>query len=195
MKKIIFLSNNDNSKGLYQWFIDNGYDVILWGDEITLDVLDSFKPDFVISYNYAKIVKADVIERMGSRIINLHTSYLPWNRGSSPNIWSFIEDTPKGVTIHQLEKGLDTGKIIFQKEFKFDANSETLASTYEALNEGVVSLLKDKWSLIESGDYEAKQQVGKGTYHKKADLQALLDGRELDYSMSIADFLEWIKKK
>lgn len=193
MKKIIFLSNNDNARGLYQWFIDKGYDVVLWSDEVTLEVLDEHNPDFVISYNYAKIVKEDVIERMGDRIVNLHTSYLPWNRGSSPNIWSFIEETPKGVTIHQLEKGLDTGKILFQKEFKFDINAETLASTYTALNDGIVSLFKEKWPLIESGDYVAKEQSGKGTYHKRADLQKLLNDRELDYNMTIAEFVEWIK--
>ena len=54
--------------------------------------------------------------------------------GQDPNLWSFIEDTPKGVTIHEIDEGIDTGDIIFQKEIVLNSN-ETLASSYEKLQE------------------------------------------------------------
>ena len=43
-------------------------------------------------------------------------SFLPYNRGSHPNFWSFIDDTPKGITIHEIDEGADTGNIVFQKK-------------------------------------------------------------------------------
>ncbi len=110
--KLLLLSNNDNIKTLYGWLMEKGNDVTLYHDPITVDAINHIKPELIISFNYQHIVKEDVINLLGDKIINMHTSYLPWNKGASPNMWSFIDDTPKGVTIHRLEKGLDTGKII-----------------------------------------------------------------------------------
>lgn len=56
-------------------------------------------------------------------------SYLPYNKGTHPNYWSFIENTPKGVMIHEIDKGIDTGNIIVQKKIKLNIflrkNSDT----------------------------------------------------------------------
>jgi len=191
--KILLLSNNDNVKNLYDWIKDKGHDVTLYHDPITTSLIDELMPSLVISYNYQHIVKEDVINRMGDRIINMHTSFLPWNKGASPNIWSFIEDTPKGVTIHRLEKGLDTGKIIIQKQLEFDENIETLSSTYSKLNDEIVQLLMDNWEMVSSGDYKLIDQSGKGSYHRTSDLETLLNGRHIDYSMTINEFKKYIK--
>ncbi len=195
MEKILLLSNNENVKGLYNWLRNKGFKVTLWTDKISVDFLRENAPDFVISYNYSHIVKEDVIDMVQDRIINLHVSYLPWNKGASPNLWSFIDNTPKGVTIHRLEKGLDTGKIILQKELFFDESVETLASTYRILNEEIVKLLEDNWELFENGNYELKEQMSGGTYHRKADLTALLEGKEPDYSMTVSDFKKLIARQ
>lgn len=192
MEKILLLSNNANAEVLYDWLVENGYEVKLFGERITLEFIESYQPEFVISYNYKHIVKEDVINYMGNRIINMHTSYMPWNRGSSPNLWSFIDNTPKGVTIHRLEKGLDTGMIIVQKQVFFDEDVETLSSSYEKLNQEIVQLLKDNWQMILSGEYELSAHKGEGSYHRMADLEMLLKGRKLDYGMTISEFRKFI---
>ena len=38
----------------------------------------------------------------------MHISYLPFNRGAHPNYWSFKDNSPKGVTIHFIDNGIDT---------------------------------------------------------------------------------------
>ena len=81
--------------------------------------------EFIVSYGYQKIIKQNVLDLFVGRVINLHISLLPWNRGADPNFWSFIEHTPKGVTIHQIEAGIDTGAILVQKEVSF-TEDETL---------------------------------------------------------------------
>ena len=190
--KILLLSNNDNVNALKKRFIEMGEEVILYHDRVTPDLIEELAPDFTVVYNYRSIIKEDVISLLGNRIINLHTSYLPWNRGSSPNIWSFIDDTPKGVTIHRLEKGLDTGKILLQKELFFDEDKETLCTTYEKLNEEIVNLLCENWEDVKAGKIPFKVQEGKGSYHRTADLEEILAGRKIDYSMTVKDFKEFI---
>lgn len=190
--KILLLSNNDNVNALKKRLTEMEEEVILYHDRVGAGFIEELKPDFAVVYNYRSIIKEDVIGLMGNRIINLHTSLLPWNRGSSPNIWSFIDDTPKGVTIHRLEKGLDTGRILLQKELFFDEDKETLCTTYEKLNEEIVNLLCENWVDVKAGKIPFKVQEGKGSYHRTADLEEILGGRKIDYSMTVSDFRKFI---
>lgn len=196
MEKILVLSNNDNVQYLCDRLKHLGeYHIQLCHNQVTLPVIKEIMPDFVISYNYQYIIREDVIDYMGDRIINLHISFLPWNKGSDPNIWSFLDDTPKGVTIHRLERGLDGGKIIVQKEVSFDENVETLATSYERLNREIVNLLVENWDMIFEGNYSAVEQMEKGSYHRRADLIKRLNGKTIDYSMTIAEFKKFITEQ
>ena len=47
-------------------------------------------------------------------VVNLHPALLPWNRGADPNVWSIVERTPAGATLHWMDAGVDTGDIIAQ---------------------------------------------------------------------------------
>lgn len=156
-----------------------------------MDMLEKCRPSLVISYNYIHIVPENVITFMKGNIINLHISYLPWNRGKYPNLWSFLEDTPKGVTIHRMEKGLDTGAILYQKEMFFDESKETLASSHRKLNEEIVKLFKEHWTEIREGTYPIIPQQGKGSYHALKDMRKLLSERKvdrLDWNMTVREF-------
>jgi len=124
--------------------------------------------DFIISYGYRYIIQTTIIQKFSGKAINLHISYLPWNKGADPNLWSFLEDTPKGVTIHYLDSGLDTGDIIVQKEISYDKN-DTLKTTYDKLTNTIEGLLTDYWPIIREGKIEAKSQTSSGSYHKLAD--------------------------
>lgn len=106
--------------------------------------------DFIVSYGYQHIIGADVLEHLNERAVNLHISFLPWNRGSHPNVWSFIEDTPKGVSIHYIDAGIDTGDIIAQREVAF-TGIETLVTSYERLRDEVEALFHEVWPAIREG--------------------------------------------
>jgi methionyl-tRNA formyltransferase len=73
--------------------------------------------DFVVSFGYRHIISARYINALHGRLINIHISLLPWNRGADPNFWSWFDRTPKGVTIHAIDAGVDTGDVLAQ----FDA--------------------------------------------------------------------------
>jgi methionyl-tRNA formyltransferase len=120
--------------------------------------------DWIVSYGYSHIIKQEIIDKAKNPIINLHISYLPFNRGADPNFWSWFENTPKGVTIHQIDKGIDTGDIFIQKEVYFEGN-ETLSSSYEMLKKEIEDLFIENFDNIIQGIIFPKKQNGKGTFH------------------------------
>lgn len=187
MIKVLFLSNNSNAMPLFEW-LQQRDNAIFFDGRLTLEYVKSIEPDIIVSYNYQYIIKEDVISYMKGNIVNLHISYLPWNKGSSPNFWSFIDNSPKGVTIHLIDKGLDTGAIIIQQEIFFDETLETFASSYKTLQRKIVELFQDNWHKIRSKNYLATKQNGAGSYHTKHDMDKFLAGKEFSYDMKIADF-------
>lgn len=140
---------------------------------ITEDPIDDesefvYKADFLISYGYRHIIKKTVLEMFPRKAINLHISFLPWNRGADPNLWSFLEDTPKGVTIHFIDEGIDTGNILVQKEISFN-NDETLRTSYQKLSREIENLFLDNWLKIRNQEIVAIPQTGTGSFHKTRD--------------------------
>jgi methionyl-tRNA formyltransferase len=99
------------------------------------------------------------------RVVNLHIALLPWNRGRNPNFWSWLENTPKGVTIHHIDDGIDTGPVLAQEEVQFDEDKETLASSYRGLKDKVETLFIEFWRQISTDGARTAPQRGKGTYH------------------------------
>jgi methionyl-tRNA formyltransferase len=186
--KILFLtSNKEITKSLFDWLCDTeGNDnVYMWTKPINEM---TFKREFddiklLISYNYKHIIKKDVIALFPQRIINLHTSLLPWNRGFSPNFWSFWEDTPKGVTIHLIDEGIDTGDILVQKQMGFDDNKETFGSTYLKLHSAIQSLFRDYWNQLKAGQMIPKKQF---SFHTQAETNAMLEKYDIKWSDNIA---------
>lgn len=136
---------------------------------VTVDFLESEEIEFAVSYRYRHIIRSPVIKYLEEKIINLHISFLPWNRGADPNLWSFLEDTPKGFTIHYLDEGLDSGDIIVQKQVTFDTAAETLRTTYEKLNNGVLELFRQEWPSIAHGNAGRVKQPTYGSIHRSKD--------------------------
>ena len=126
--------------------------------------------DLAISFGYRHILKENVINSSSAPIINLHISYLPYNRGAHPNFWSFYEGTPSGVSIHLIDKGIDTGPILFQKYANFPKNATTFIQTYDFLIELIEQLFVENIQQIITKSYQPKNQKHKGTYHRIADL-------------------------
>jgi methionyl-tRNA formyltransferase len=143
--------------------------VIELSDPIDLEFVKQSRIDFAVSYRYRHIIRRPIIEYLKGNIINLHISLLPWNRGADPNLWSFLDNTPKGITIHYIDDGIDTGDIIVQKELFFDEDIETLATSYKALNHQIIELFNKQWLSIISGKTPRYRQPQSGTYHQARD--------------------------
>ena len=185
---VLLLSNNSNCFSLYDNLVNLGEEITLVSEHINLCTLNNCCPDYCISYNYSYIIQKEVIQYMNDHICNIHISYLPWNRGSDPNFWSFIDNTPKGVTIHRVEAKVDAGDVLVQGSTEFDESSETFASTYSKLNKMGVAMLIDKWKLIKNNEINGIVQSGKGSYHKHKDFIEFTRMHPLNWNMVINDY-------
>ena len=114
-KRILFLGYDQTQTTLIDALIASKCTVDHTADKI--DVIKGY--DCVISYGYRHILKQRTIDGFECPVLNLHISYLPYNRGAHPTFWSFYDNTPSGVTIHLIDSGIDTGPIVKQKYVNF----------------------------------------------------------------------------
>ena len=141
-------------------------------EKLSLDIASHY--DWIISYGYRHIISQQIIDASKNPIINLHISYLPFNRGAYPNFWSFKEKTPKGVTLHFIDKGIDTGPILMQKKCTF-TKTDTLTSSYLKLKSEIEELFYFSFDKIISHEIMASPQTSQGTFHRKSDLPDQID--------------------
>lgn len=148
--------------------------------QINLDLNIVQEADWLVSYGYRFLIRQEILAKFEQQAINLHISLLPWNRGADPNLWSFLEDTPKGVTIHRIDKTIDTGDVIAQKEVLFLDKQETLRSTYEKLAREVEELFFSIWNPLKQGSISSFPQQPGGSFHRSSDkekfMHLLVDG-------------------
>jgi len=149
--------------------------------------MEKKEPDIIVSYGYKHILGKDIVKSYENKILNLHISFLPWNRGMYPNVWSVIDDTPKGVTIHFIDKGIDTGDILFQREVKID-DTETLFTSYWKLRTDIENLFMENWNLIKTRKFSKIKQLSKGTFHLKKDSEKYFE--ELGI-LDFCSFFNW----
>ena len=151
---------------LINLLIDNGCEV--W--HTSSPIFSTLGFDLAISFGYRHILEINTINSSSAPIINLHISYLPYNRGAHPNFWSFFEGTPSGVSIYLIDKGIDTGPILFQRYANFPKTATTFTQTYKFLIELIEQLFIENLQSIIAKSYSSKKQRHKGTYHCVANL-------------------------
>ena len=110
--------------------------------------------DVLISVMYDTILKEDFINQR--RCYNFHAGVLPDYRGVGISSWVIINgEKEAGVTLHEIDAGLDTGPIIACKKFPI-SNASTAYSLYREGMEAMFDLFKEYFCKIVTGDYETK---------------------------------------
>lgn len=177
--QIAFLGYGHTQTRLINVFEELGHNVTAIAERI--DDLSIF--DLVVSFGYRYILRQSVLDTVRRPVLNLHISYLPYNRGAHPNFWSWVEGTPSGVTIHEIDTGIDTGPIIAQALLEDVSCKLTFRETYAILIGQIEQLFVDNANAILSGQYIATAQIGVGTYHASKDLPGWMQS----WDMCIAD--------
>jgi len=162
--------------------------------EVVLRRIESLKPDIGLSILFGYILSSEFINLFTKGIVNLHPSFLPYNRGQYPNVWSIIEGTPSGVTLHHLDEGIDTGDIIAQQEVQTES-TDTGETLYRKLESVSIRLFQEYWPLIREGKEPRRPQAGlKGTYHITKDVEKI-DEIHLDREYRARDLLNVIRAR
>lgn len=79
----------------------------------SIDKLKKLSPDCIVVAAYGQILKKEILSLPKYGCINIHASLLPRHRGAAPINWAIIEgDKETGITIMEMDEGLDTGDII-----------------------------------------------------------------------------------
>lgn len=123
-----------------------------------VEILEEIKPDLVVVVAYGKILPDDFLSYPKHGCINVHASVLPKYRGASPIHYAVLNgDETTGVTVQQMDSGIDTGDILAVKECEIGIN-DTTEYMYEVLAPLGAEVLMETISLIEKGELKPVKQ-------------------------------------
>ena len=120
-------------------------------DEAFLPTLNVVKPDLIVVVAYGKILPPYVLNFPKYGCINIHASLLPKYRGAAPIQRCIMEgERESGVTIMQMERGLDTGDILLSKRVPI-LPEDTGGSLHDKLAVLGAQALSETLAAIETG--------------------------------------------
>jgi methionyl-tRNA formyltransferase len=108
-----------------------------------MEQLRAWSPDLIVVAAFGQILKPDVLDLPRFGCLNVHASLLPRWRGAAPiNAAILAGDEETGVTIMQMDAGLDTGPILTQRPLRLTP-TDTAGSVSQALSTLGADLLLD----------------------------------------------------
>jgi methionyl-tRNA formyltransferase len=194
MTEIVFLGLNDIGERVYDWLTDREDATVLalLTEQSQLDVVKRLEPDLIVSAGFRHIVPEEVISIPDLVVVNFHKSYLPDNRGANPNVWSIIEDSPAGITLHYMTPEMDGGTIIDKREISVRPD-DTGLSLYERLEAAQFGQFRECWPAIRDDAVETTaQDLEGGTVHYKQDFVELWP-IDRDETVRAGDFLDRLR--
>jgi methionyl-tRNA formyltransferase len=122
-----------------------------------VEVVRDFDIDLIITVAYGHILKDELLHLPKYGCINLHYSLLPKYRGAAPVQWAILNgEQTTGVTVFQLDSGMDTGPIYLQKELEIKP-VESTKDLISRLNHVGVDLIGQSLDLIAAGSKPVPQ--------------------------------------
>lgn len=127
----------------------------------------SMDPDVIVVAAFGQILPKELLEMPKYGCINVHASLLPKLRGAAPIQWSVIlGDEESGVTIMQMDEGIDTGDILLVEKYRLE-KKETGGSLFEKLAAFGGRMILEVLKSAEEGTLRpVKQNESEHTYAK-----------------------------
>lgn len=159
------------------------HDIPIWQPaSLKGESLMQWAPDVMITAAYGLLIPPAMLEEPRMGCWNLHASLLPRWRGASPIQQSILSgDQHTGISLMQMDKGLDTGPVLMQQAIEVGAR-ETATSLHDRLATLAAALLQEALAHVEAGTLPAATpQASAGVTH--APLIRKSDAK-LDWSLS-----------
>jgi methionyl-tRNA formyltransferase len=138
-------------------------------DPAFVDSLRSLAPDVIVVAAYGQILPREILAMPKLGCVNIHASLLPAYRGAAPINWAIIRgDTETGVTIMQMDEGMDTGAILVQERIAM-GDRDTAGTVTERLSVLGARAIVSALPRIASGELRPQQQD-----HNRATMAPLL---------------------
>lgn len=140
-------------------------------DPVAIREIEKLTPDCIVVAAYGQILPEAIINMPKYGCINIHASILPQYRGAAPIHWSVINgERETGITIMQMDKGLDTGDILLQKSLLIE--NKTTGEVHDLLAELGGELVIEALHRIQEGTINRIKQID---VDKDATYAAMLD--------------------
>ena len=140
------------------------------------------------------IVRREITDIVKGVIVNMHPSYLPYNRGKDPNFWAIVDRTSFGATLHYVNAGIDSGDIIARESIPVTWE-DTGKTLYDKSLRALVGLFKSNYDSIMSGlslSYPQDPLSGSIHYRRQLEPASVI---EIDKQYSARDLLNIIRAK
>ena len=122
------------------------------------DVLEKTEADVCVVAAFGQIIPASILHMKKYGCINVHASLLPKYRGAAPIQWAVIDgEKESGVTIMQMDEGLDTGDMLAKAIVPLD-EKETGGSLFDQLSEAGGRLCVETLAKLEKGEITPEKQ-------------------------------------
>ena len=124
----------------------------------TIRTLEETPADAIVVIAFGQIVPASILHMKKYGCINVHGSLLPKYRGAAPIQWAVIDgERESGVTIMQMDEGLDTGDMLLKGSVVLD-EKETSGSLFDKLSALGASLCVEALEKLEKGELTPEKQ-------------------------------------
>lgn len=148
-----------------------------------LEHCQQLKVEIIACVSPTQIFKEDLINLPKYGCINIHTAKLPKYRGLYPTYWAMAcGEKTVGISIHYIDKKIDTGRIILQDEVEIPPKV-TLDQMLTTTKLKGVELLVEAIRQIASGTAQAYTPEGKGTYFSYPTSESYKNFRSLGYKL------------
>jgi methionyl-tRNA formyltransferase len=160
-------------------------------DPEVYDVYMKLRPDLAILAFVTDIIPKKLLDIPSLGTICYHPSLLPRHRGASAINWAIIMgDTRTGLTIFWVDKGIDTGPILLQKEVEIGPNDTTGSLYFNTLFPMGVHAMIEAVELVKKGKApRIPQDDTKATYEPPCDDRVAA----LDFEKPIIDVYNFIR--
>jgi folate-dependent phosphoribosylglycinamide formyltransferase PurN len=130
--------------------------VVSANDQSTLALLKELNPDIVL-VNGTRILSKKLLDSTNAVFINMHTGITPEYRGVHGGYWALVKNDPGrfGVTVHLVDKGVDTGAVLYQSTTTVTGKDNFATYPYIQFGEGIPLVMRS----VEDAVYDRLKPV------------------------------------
>ena len=152
--------------------------------------LEKYQADLFVVAAFGQLLSEEILNMPEYGCINIHASLLPAYRGAAPIQWAVLNgEKESGVTIMQMDKGLDTGDMLLKRSVELSPK-ETGDSLHDKLMHLGAELIVEALSQLEKGELVPEKQKDELSSYAKKLTKAM---GQIDWSKDAVSLERWIR--
>ena len=152
--------------------------------------LEKYQADLFVVAAFGQLLSEEILNMPEYGCINIHASLLPAYRGAAPIQWAVLNgEKESGVTIMQMDKGLDTGDMLLKRSVELSPK-ETGDSLHDKLMRLGAELIVEALPKLEKGELVPEKQKDELSSYAKKLTKAM---GQIDWSKDAVSLERWIR--